>query len=99
MKGSAILEAADDWAYGAGGTGVREHGAATAGGRFEDRGDAADVEGANLRWQRRVMAGLWVILAVLVVLAVALRSPGFRRLVGDGSDRPSATPAWPVNWP
>ena len=56
------------------------------------------VEGeSEARWQKHVMAALWVCIALLVALAVGLVYAKAYGLFQPGAG--SAAPAWPAEWP
>jgi hypothetical protein len=60
---------------------------------FNDSGPAE----SEAKWQKHVVAALWVFLALLIVLCVALvygKANGlFHPMPGE------TTPPWPVEWP
>lgn len=56
----------------------------------------AHVEEESNAWQKHVMVGLWILLAVFLVVTGVLL---YGKSRGWFAGHPPATPPWPVGWP
>lgn len=60
---------------------------------------ARNSEETEAAWQKHVMAALWISLALLIMLTVALLFGNAHGLFHSSANGPTSAPPWPVGWP
>ena len=63
---------------------------------------AEGVDGSSeyrAEWERHVVIGLWIFVAVLVTATAALLYGDYHGLLGSAPNQPQQVPSWPIGWP
>jgi hypothetical protein len=60
---------------------------------------ASDEDARHDKWQRHVMAGLWVCLAIFLAAVIGLMIGEDHGLFGKATTPERTAPTWPGAWP